>query len=102
MRQKDSIRRASALTYHTPNPTAGQFSGTIDALEVKEVLVVLRRLSGELIEQGAAVADQGTWKYVTQTQVPAGETVTAEAIAVDYPGHTSSKRLGHACGPRAQ
>ena len=71
-----------------------------DDFEVKEVLVVLRRLSGELIEQGAAVLDQGVWKYQAQTQVPADETVTVEAIAVDYPGHTASKRLDHACGPR--
>jgi hypothetical protein len=73
----------------------------IDDFEVKEVLLVLRRLNGELIEQGAAVLENGTWSYRTQTQVPAGETVTVEAIAVDYPGHTVSKRLDHACGPRA-
>ena len=73
-----------------------------DDFEVKEVLVVLWRLSGELIEQGAAVLEQGTWSYRTQTEVPAGETVTVETIAVDYPGHTASKRLDHACGPRAQ
>jgi hypothetical protein len=72
-----------------------------DDFEVKEVLLVLRRLSGELIEQGAAVADQGIWNYRAQTQVPAGETVTVEVIAVDYPGHTASKCLDHACGPRA-
>jgi hypothetical protein len=71
-----------------------------DDFEVKEVLLVLRRLSGELIEQGPAVADKGTWSYQAQTQVPAGETVTVEAIAVDYPGHAASKRLDHACGPR--
>src|SRR5262249_28217657 len=71
-----------------------------DDFEVKEVLLVLRRLSGELIEQGAAVPDKGTWSYRTQTQVPAGETITVEAIAVDYPGHTGTKRLDHACGPR--
>jgi DNA-binding response OmpR family regulator len=40
--------------------------------------------------------------FITErTVVPAGETVTVEAIAVDYPGHTVSKRLDHACGPRA-
>jgi hypothetical protein len=72
-----------------------------DDFEVKEVLVVLRRMSGELIEQGAAVMDQGTWNYRAQTQVPAGETITVEAIAVDYPGHTTNKRLDHACGPRS-
>ena len=71
-----------------------------DDFEVKEVLLVLRRLNGELIEQGAAMADDGTWSYRAQTQVPAGETITVEAIAVDYPGHTASKRLDHACGPR--
>ena len=71
-----------------------------DDFNVKEVLLVLRRLNGDLIEQGAAVADAGTWSYRAQTQVPAGETVTVEAIAIDYPGHTASKRLDHACGPR--
>src|SRR5437764_418619 len=64
-----------------------------DDFDVKEVLLVLRRLNGELIEQGAAVPDHGTWSYRAQTQVPEGETVTVEAIAVDYPGHTASKRL---------
>jgi hypothetical protein len=72
-----------------------------DDFEVKEVLLVLRRLSGELIEQGAALPGNGAWSYRAQTQVPAGETVTVETIAVDYPGHTVSKRLDHACGPRA-
>lgn len=72
-----------------------------DDFEVKEVLLILRRLNGELIEQGAAVPEKGTWSYQAKTQVPAGETVTVEAIAVDYPGHTASKRLDHACGPRA-
>jgi hypothetical protein len=71
-----------------------------DDFAVKEVLLVLRRLSGELIEQGAAVAGNGAWSYGAQTAVPAGETITVEAIAVDYPGHTASKRLDHACGPR--
>jgi hypothetical protein len=70
-----------------------------DDFEVKEVLVLLRRMNGELIEQGSAVLDQGTWNYRTQTQVPAGETITVEAIAVDYPGHTVSKRLDHAVRP---
>jgi hypothetical protein len=72
-----------------------------DDFEVKEVLVVLRRLNGELIEQGAAVPSKQTWSYHAQTQVPAGETITVEAIAVDYPGHTASKRQDHACGPRS-
>lgn len=72
-----------------------------DDFAVKDVLLVLRRLSGELIEQGAAVLEEGTWSYRAQTQMPAGETITMEAIAVDYPGHTASKRLDHACGPRA-
>jgi hypothetical protein len=71
-----------------------------DDFEVKEVLVVLRRLNGELIEQGAAVAEQGSWNYRAQTQVPAGEMITVEAIAVDNPGHSASKRLDHACKPR--
>ncbi len=65
----------------TPNPAAGRLSG--------------------LIEQGAAVVANDTWSYQAQTQVPAGETVTVEAIAVDYPGHSVSKRLDHACGPRS-
>jgi hypothetical protein len=71
-----------------------------DDFEVKEVVLVLRYLNEELIEQGAAVLDNGTWSYRAQTQVPAGETITVEAIAVDYPGHTAGKRLDHACGPR--
>jgi hypothetical protein len=73
-----------------------------DDFEIKEVLVVLRRMNGELIEQGPAAVDEGSWKYQARTQVLAGETVTVEAIAVDCPGHTGSKRLDHACGPRAE
>ncbi len=46
--------------------------------------------------------EEGSWSYRAQTQVPAGETITLEAIAVDYPGHTAAKRLDHACGPRGQ
>ncbi len=38
---------------------------------------------------------------LTQTQVPAGETVTVKAIAINSPEQTVSKRLDHACGPRA-
>ena len=71
-----------------------------DDFAVKEVLLVLRHLDGAFIEQGAAVLDQGTWDYRAQTQVPAAETITVEAIAVDYPGHAARKRLDHACGPR--
>jgi hypothetical protein len=72
-----------------------------DDFAVKEVLLVLRHLNGALIEQGAAMPDHGIWSYQAQTQVPAGETISVEAIAVDYPGHAVSKRLDHACGPRA-
>jgi hypothetical protein len=71
-----------------------------DDFTVKEVLLVLRRLNGELIEQGAAVLEEGNWKYTVQTQVPGDETITVEAIAVDYPGHTGRKRVDHACGSR--
>ena len=42
-----------------------------DDFEVKEVLLVVRRLSGVLIEQGAAVLENGAWSYRAQTQVPA-------------------------------
>jgi hypothetical protein len=73
-----------------------------DDFEVKEVLLVLRHLNGELIEQGAAVRDRATWSYRAQTLVPAGETVMVEAIAIDYPGHIGNKRQDHACGPRTQ
>src|SRR4029078_2267614 len=58
-----------------------------DDFEVKEVLLVLRHLDGELIAQGAAVRERATWSYRAQTLVPAGETVMVEAIAIDYPGH---------------
>jgi hypothetical protein len=72
-----------------------------DDFEVREVLVVLRRLDGAFIEQGAAVLTDGIWNYQAQTQVPAGETVTVEAIAIDHPGHAARKRLDHACRPPA-
>jgi hypothetical protein len=73
-----------------------------DDFEVKEVLLVLRHLSGELIDQGAAGLDQGTWNERAQAQVLASETLTLGAIAVDYPGHSVSKRLDHVFGPRSQ
>ena len=57
------------------------------------MLLVLRHLSGELIEQGADMSINGAWSDQAQTQVPAAETVTVEAIAVDYPRHTASERL---------
>jgi hypothetical protein len=85
---------------YTGNPGEIIRMTATDDFEVKEVGVVIRDLTGGLIEQGAAVQENGTWAYRAQTQVPTGRTVVIEATATDHPGHTGSKRVDHACGPR--
>jgi hypothetical protein len=89
------------LELYTGNP--GEVIRVIatDDFEVKAVGVVIRDLNGGLIEQGAAVQEDGAWVYRAQTQVPAGQTVVIEAAAADHPGHTGTKRVDHSCGPRS-
>ena len=86
---------------YTGNPGEIIGIGATDDFAVKEVKVVIRDLTGGLLEQGAALQENGTWTYRAQTQVAAGQTVMIEATAKDHPGHTGSKRADHACGPRA-
>jgi hypothetical protein len=88
------------LSHYTGNPSETIRITAEDDFEVQTVGVAIRDLSGELIEQGAAVQEDGTWIYRSQARVPAGQTVVIETTAMDYPGHTASKRADHACGPR--
>jgi hypothetical protein len=90
-----------ALGGYTGNPGEIIRLTATDDFEVKAVDVVVRDLTGALIEQGAAVQEHGNWAYRAQTQVPAGQTVMIEAMATDHPEHTGSKRVDHACGPRS-
>jgi hypothetical protein len=88
------------LEGYTGNPGEIIRVTATDDFEVKEVDVVIRDLAGGMIERGSAAGEDGTWAYRAQTQVPAGQTVVIEATARDHPGHTASKRVDHACGPR--
>src|SRR5262249_51163139 len=69
-----------------------------DDFEVKEVKLVIRKVGGAVIEEGAAVKGDETWTYRSKNQVSSGQTVAIEVTAVDYPGHTGTKRVDHACG----
>jgi hypothetical protein len=71
-----------------------------DNFEVRTVGVMIRELDGTMLEQGPAVPSGGQWVYRSQTQVPAGQTVVVEVTATDHPGHSATKKVDHACGPR--
>jgi hypothetical protein len=73
----------------------------VKKFEVKAVGVKIRDLSGAVLEEGAAVPENGWWAYTAQVEVPAGQTVVIEATATDHPGHTGVNRVDHACGPRS-
>jgi hypothetical protein len=73
----------------------------VKKFEVKGVVPKIRDLSGAVLEQGAAVSENGRWAYTTQVEVSAGQTVVIEATATDHPGHTGVKRVDYACGLRA-
>ena len=62
-----------------------------DDIEVTAVTVVIRDETDAVLEQGAAVAQDGTWHYTATAAVPPGQSVTIEATATDRPGHAGAK-----------
>ena len=62
-----------------------------DDFEVMAVSVVIRDAADVVLEQGPAVLVNGLWTYATTVPVPAGDTVTIEAVATDRPGHVGAK-----------
>ena len=62
-----------------------------DDVEVTGVTVVIRDESDAVLEQGAAVAQAGAWRYTATAAVAAGQSVTIEATATDHPGHPGAK-----------
>lgn len=65
----------------------------VDDFAVASVSMALLRLDGVLLEQGQASrgAAAGEWLYLTQTQVPAGQTIVVQATAKDHPGHEANR-----------
>ena len=64
-----------------------------DDFEVVAVSVVIRDATDMVLEQGPAALVNGLWTYATTVEVPAGNTVTIEAVATDRPGHTGGKMV---------
>lgn len=62
-----------------------------DDFEVAAVNVVIRDAADVVLEQGPAALVNGLWSYATTVAVPAGDTVTIEAVATDRPGHNGAK-----------
>lgn len=64
-----------------------------DDFAVATVAVVIKDLTGRVLEQGAAVLGDpgGPWTYQLQAGIPAGLTVQVCATATDHAGHTVSK-----------
>jgi hypothetical protein len=60
-----------------------------DDFKVTRVLVQVRRMDGDLLEEGAATSSgtDHSWLYRCQTEVPPGTTVLIEATAWDLPGN---------------
>lgn len=88
------------LTGYTGNPGESIVVKAVDDFDLQSVQIRILDLNDAALEQGNAVMDKGNWAYGVQTQVPAGQTVVVEAIATDFPGHSTSKRADHACGAR--
>ena len=64
-----------------------------DDFEVASVSIVIRDAADAVLEQGPAALVGGQLTYATTVAVPAGDTVTIEAVATDRPGHTGGKRV---------
>lgn len=69
-----------------------------DLFEVTGVAVAIRSAAGAVLEQGAAVLVEGTWRYLATTAIAAGTAVTLEAVATDRPGHTGTLSVPHVVG----
>jgi hypothetical protein len=61
-----------------------------DDVEVTGVTVVIADADGNVLESGPAAPDEWRWRYVAQTDVPAGTEVDITATATDRPGNTGS------------
>lgn len=59
-----------------------------DDVEVTSVMVTLTDDAGTVLESGPAVTGEWRWRYLAQTDVPAGTDVTILAVAYDRPGNT--------------
>ena len=70
----------------------------VDDFGVNRVGADISKLDGTLLEQGAAVMDDATgkWVYLTQTAVSPGQTVVIRVTASDRPGNVVTKTLYHA------
>jgi len=60
---------------------------------VMAVNVAIRASDLTVLEEGAAVLQNGTWIYTAATAVPASSAVTITATAVDRPGNTGTKTV---------
>lgn len=65
----------------------------LDDFEVVGVDIVIRNAASVVLEQGAAALIGGQWTYAATVAVPAGDTVTIEAVAKDRPGHPGTKTV---------
>lgn len=64
-----------------------------DDFTVTAVNVVIRDGSAAVLEQGPAALVDGLWTYAATQAAAPGQTVTIEAAARDYPGHSGSQSL---------
>ena len=63
-----------------------------DDIEVVSVTVAIRISEGGVLEQGAAVFEQGSWRYTAQTTQDLGSGLLAiDVTAVDRPGNKTVK-----------
>ena len=57
---------------------------------VMAVTVAVTDAAGVVLEQGAASAASGAWRYVATRSVAAGSAVTVTATATDRPGNATA------------
>jgi hypothetical protein len=64
----------------------------VDDFEVVSVSLVVARLDGTLIENGAAAATGAgnVWVYTTTAAAPAGQTLLVHVTAADRPGNQTT------------
>ena len=58
-----------------------------DDVEVVSVQVSIHTGSGEVLEQGAAIKQQGVWRYTATVAAPESGKLAVIAVATDRPGH---------------
>ena len=72
----------------------------IDDFAVTAVTLTLTEINGLLLEQGSAVllTRTSTWLYLTETAIPAGQTVVVVHVSVcDRAGNVVTKTFDHRC-----